>query len=439
MFGANGSICANLLIRFRCTKGIYMKHETTVRIIKELMSQLDENRNIDAGVQYRLPTSDYVCRDLASREWNAFFREHPQVIGLSGDLPESGSFFTMDDFGVPVLATRSKDGRFRAFLNACRHRGARVSQEPKGKAARFTCPFHSWTYANDGKLLAVPDADHFGPLHKDCMGLIELPSAEVAGLLFVHPQPSGTLDIEALLGPELLDELEGWNFADYVRVADIDIEMKLNWKLANDTFGETYHFAKLHKNTLGNVFYGNNLALDEFGRNHRFVTASKLIDRLRDLPEEQWTITPATFVLYYLFPNIQAVCIATGMNMARIYPDPDNPGRSITRVSGYFTPEAMTAYEVEKATDPDSKNLMKPEEIYNIPSNTKVIRTPAVSVEAFSSTVSAEDYIMGEHQQISAASGLLEYSTFGRNEAALHHFHSSYREALGRSPLEKIN
>jgi phenylpropionate dioxygenase-like ring-hydroxylating dioxygenase large terminal subunit len=416
-----------------------VKHETTVRIIKELMSQLDENRNVDAGVQYRLPTSDYVCRDLAGREWNAFFREHPQIIGLSGDLPERGSFFTIDDFGVPVLATRSKDGQFRTFVNACRHRGARVAQESKGKAARFTCPFHSWTYANDGELLAVPDADHFGPLDKACMGLIELPAAEVAGFLFVHPQPGGTLDIEGLLGPELLEELQGWNFSEYIRVADIDIDMKLNWKLANDTFGETYHFAKLHKNTLGQIFYGNNLSLDEFGRNHRFVTANKLIDVLRDLPEEEWKIMPATFVLYYLFPNIQAVCNFAGMNMARIYPDPDNPGRSITRVIGYFTPEAMAAYEAEKVDNPDSNNFGKPEEIYNIPNDTKKIRTPEMTVEAFSSTVSAEDYVMGEHQQISAASGLLEYSIFGRNEAALHHFHSSYHEALERPPLEIVN
>lgn len=415
-----------------------MKHEATVRIIKELMSQLDENRNIDAGVQYRLPTSDYVCPDLAGREWKAFFREHPQLIGLSGDLPDAGSFFTIDDFGVPVLATRSKDGQFRAFLNACRHRGARVAQEPKGKAARFTCPFHSWTYANDGRLLAVPDADHFGPVDKDCMGLIELPAAEVAGLLFVHPQPNGKLDIEALLGPELLEELEGWNFSEYLRVANLDIEMKLNWKLANDTFGETYHFAKLHKNTLGHVFYGNNLALEEFGRNHRFVTASKMIDGLRNLPEEEWTITPATFVLYYLFPNIQAVCVSTGMNMARIYPDPDNPGRSITRVAGYFNPKAMAIYEKEKSFNPDSANLLTSEEFYSRTSDTSLVRTPETTVEAFSSTVSAEDYVMGEHQQIAAASGLLEYSTFGRNEAALHHFHSSYREALGRSPLEKV-
>lgn len=416
-----------------------MKHDTTVRIIKELMSQLDENRNVDAGDQYRLPTSDYVCPDLAAREWQSFFREHPQVIGLSGDLPEKGSFFTTDDFGLPVLATRSKDGRFRAFLNACRHRGARVAQQPKGKAARFTCPFHSWTFANDGRLLAVPDEDHFGAVDKACMGLVELPCAEVAGILFVHPQPGASLNIETLLGPALLEELEGWGFENYIHVADLDIDKKLNWKLANDTFGETYHFPKLHKNTLSHVFYGNNLAYEEFGRNHRFVTASKAIDLLRDLPEEEWTITPATFVLYYLFPNVQAICVTQGMNMARIYPDPVNPARSITRVTGYFKPEAMAAYEAEVASNPNSKNLLKAEEFYQKAADATVIRTPESSVEAFSSTVSAEDYVMGEHQQFAASSGLLEYSTFGRNEAPLHHFHSNYREALGRAPLERIS
>ncbi|MFN2100539.1 aromatic ring-hydroxylating oxygenase subunit alpha [Altererythrobacter sp. MF3-039] len=415
-----------------------MKHSKQVEILKELMSQLDENRNVDAGAQYRLPTSDYICPDLAQREWNAFFREHPQIIGLSGDLPENSSFFTIDDFGAPVLATRGKDGVFRAFLNACRHRGARVAQEPKGKAARFTCPFHSWTFANDGKLLAIPEQDHFGPVDKSCMGLVELPAAEVAGMLFVHPQPAATLDVEALLGEELLEELEGWGFKDYIHVADLDIDKKLNWKLANDTFGETYHFPKLHKNTLGHVFYGNNLAYEEFGRHHRFVTASKLIDALRGLPEDQWTITPATFVLYYLFPNIQAVCVSTGMNMARIYPDPNNPGRSLTRVAGYFSPQALAIYEEQVANGGSEGKLLKIEEFYARAAEPDIIRTPETAVEAFSSTVSAEDYVMGEHQQFAASSGQLEYSLFGRNEAPLHHFHSNYRDALGRPPLEKI-
>ncbi len=416
-----------------------MKHETQVAIIKELMRQLDENRNVDAGAQFRLPTSDYVCSELAAREWQTFFREHPQFVGLSGDLPEEGSFFTTEDFGTPVLATRAKDGQFRAFVNACRHRGAKVAQETKGKSARFTCPFHSWTYASSGELLAVPDQDHFGPIDKPCMGLIELPAQEIAGMLFVHPQPGAGLNVASLLGDELLSEMAGWNYGELTPVADLDIDMKLNWKLANDTFGETYHFPKLHKDTLGQLYHGNNLSFEEFGRHHRFVTANRRIDDLRDLPEDQWSITQVAFVLYYLFPNIQLVTTSTGANIVRIYPDPDNPSRSITRVTGYFSPHALEQYETEKAKASGSDKLVEAEDLYARGYDQGIVRAPATTVEAFSSTVSAEDYVMGEQQQRAAASGLLEYSIFGRNEAPLHHFHTSYREALGRLALEKLN
>ncbi len=114
-----------------------MKREVELSILDELLRQLDAKRNVDAGVMYRNPTSVYTCADVARREREVFFRDHPQLIALSGSLPEPGSFLTVDDFGVPVLATRDADGRFRAFVNACRHRGARVA-EGHGERQAFT-------------------------------------------------------------------------------------------------------------------------------------------------------------------------------------------------------------------------------------------------------------------------------------------------------------
>ena len=105
---------------------------------------------------------------------------------------------------------------------------------------------------------------------------------------------------------------------------------------------------------------------------------------------------------------------------------------------GYFSPKALERYEQEKAKASGSDELVQSEDLYAKANDPNVVRTPASTVEAFASTVSAEDYVMGEHQQRAAASGLLEHSIFGRNEAPLHHFHTSYREALGRPPLEKI-
>ena len=131
-----------------------MKTEEQTRVIELLMQRLDDGVNVDAGGLRKNPTEVYRCPELAAREWETFFRDYPQVIGMSADLPEPGTFVTLADFGVPVLATRDASGAFRAFVNVCRHRGAMLEGEAKGRRSRFACPFHAWTYSNEGELVA---------------------------------------------------------------------------------------------------------------------------------------------------------------------------------------------------------------------------------------------------------------------------------------------
>lgn len=412
-----------------------MKHELQVNILKELMRQLDEGKNVDAGILYRNPTSAYVCPDIAKKEWDAFFQNHPQLIGLTGDLPKPGSYFTVDDFGTPVLATRDQDGTFHAFLNACRHRGARIA-EGRGDAKRFSCPFHAWTYSSKGDLAAIPQEDHFGKIDKSCYGLIALPAIERDGLLWIHPQPNGVLDLDSQLGP-LADELASGHYGDLVYQGETVIDMKLNWKLANDTFGETYHFQKLHRNTLGQIFYGDNLAYEPIGNNHRFVFASKGIDFLRGTPEEDWKLTGAANLLYFLFPNIQFNVGNNSLAMIKIYPHPTDPGRSVTRVSHYFTQEAIDI-AANQTVEPGIKKVTA-DNVYDGKIEEKAVLSLDAIAEVFNSTIEQEDYVMGEHQQKAAANGLLDHVIFGRNEPALHHYHNTYRKMLDMPPLERID
>lgn len=409
-----------------------MEHALQVGILKELMQQLDEGKNIDAGVQYRMPTTAYVCSEIAAQERESFFRNHPQLIGLSGDLSQPGSYLTLDDFGIPILATRDKSGAFHAFLNACRHRSVKVASEERGTKSVFMCPFHNWSYANTGDLLNIPDEDDFGVIDKSCHGLIELPAIERDGLLWVHPKVDGQLNIDELLGTELTAELASYGISNQTFVGEKTIKMNLNWKFANDTFGETYHFGKLHKNSLGRLYYGNNLHLKEFGRHHRFVTASRGIDALREKPESEWEISQGTFVLYHLFPNIQFLVDEHTATLIRIYPDESNPGRSITRISFYYTPEAIEAVEAEQSSGTEI------DDVYDFDGREGIIGGIEASLEVFYSTVEREDYVMGEMQQRAAETGMLKEIYFGRNEPALHHFHRSYREALGQQPLEPV-
>ncbi|MCZ6463410.1 MAG: aromatic ring-hydroxylating dioxygenase subunit alpha [Proteobacteria bacterium] len=387
-----------------------MRHTEQVRLLKILMDHLDKGTNVDAGGIRRNPTEVYTCPELASREWETFFKGYPQVIGMSADLPVPGSFLTVSDFGIPVLAVRDDEGTFRAFLNVCRHRGTVVETEPRGERRKFSCPFHAWTYSNRGELVAVPKEDHFGKIDRSCHGLVPLPAEERYGFLWVHPDPDGAIDPDALLGG-LAPEFETWNWGRLTYSGGDQYDMRLNWKLAMDTFGETYHFPVLHRNTLANFFYGNVQCYDIFGRNHRMILCLRDIDLLRNRPESEWHITAGSFPVYYLFPNIQVNVGESGVTLVRAYPAPGDPGRSISEISFYFDPDIL-AGSPQRAAE---------------------------RFQQFGNIIRDEDYAVAASAQRGAESGLLKYATFGRNEPALHHYHNTYRAALGMEPLPLID
>ncbi len=386
-----------------------MERKEQIRLLKEIMRRLDEGTNVDAGGIRRNPTWVYTCPDLAKKEWETFYRDYPQVIGLSGDLPEKGTFITSSDFGTPVLATRDEKGRFRAFVNVCRHRGVLLESDARGKRSRFTCPFHAWTYSIRGDLVSVPKEDHFGKIDKTCHGLIPLPAVERYGFLWVHPKPDGEIDVDHLLGG-LAPEFAAWHWEGVQSLGSETYAVRLNWKLANDTFGETYHFNTLHRNTLNLNFYGNVQAYDTYGRNHRMTLVTRSIDELREQPEDSWHICKGTFPVYYLFPNVQVNVTPFGIVLVRTYPDPEDPARCLSRIGFYARPEALTEHG-------------------------DLVRNIG---QGFAEIIRDEDYWVAARSQLGAEAGVPEYVVFGRNEPALHHYHNTYREALGMEPLELV-
>ncbi len=386
-----------------------MERKEQIRVLKEIIHRLDEGTNVDAGGIRHNPTWVYTCPDLAEKEWQTFYRDHPQVIGASSDLPGPGTFMTTHDFGTPVLATRNAKGAFHAFVNVCRHRGVMLEAETSGKRSRFSCPFHGWTYTNEGQLAGIPKPDHFGKIDRDCHGLIPLPAIERFGLLWVHPRPEGSIDLDSLLGG-LVPEFEAWRWEDLVNLGYDTYEMRLNWKLAIDTFGETYHFTTLHRDSLSLDFHGNVQAYDTFGRNHRMTLVRREIDEMRKRPEETWEISQGTFPVYYLFPNIQVNVAPFGFILVRTYPKPGDPAHSISRIGFYSRPDPLEKFG---------------EQIRGI-------------AQTFANIIRDEDYAVAARSQIGAEAGVPEYNVLGRNEPALHHYHNTYREALGMEPLELL-
>ena len=151
-------------------------------------------------------------------EQQVLFRESPVIVGLSGDLPNPNDYRRFEVAGKSMLLTRDSTGKFRAFENACRHRGMELvsSEAPSGNKRLHVCPYHAWSYGSDGSLMSIPFEEGFtdeaGAHASERGGLVALPAAERAGLLWVMATKVDDATFEQLLGevlpPELESELE---------------------------------------------------------------------------------------------------------------------------------------------------------------------------------------------------------------------------------------
>ena len=114
------------------------------------------------------------------------FRQRPLLMGFASEWAKPGAFSTDDYAGVPILVARAPDGKLRAFLNVCRHRGAKVAQGC-GKARVFSCPYHAWTYDLAGRVMGIPDERCFPGVRAERSSLTPLPLCEKHGLVWVIP------------------------------------------------------------------------------------------------------------------------------------------------------------------------------------------------------------------------------------------------------------
>lgn len=410
-----------------------MKQEQHVELINRMLGLLDAEDTDCNDVMLKTPASAFTCKDLAEQEWGTFFQGHPQIIGLSADLPKPGSFITTNDLGVPILATRDKTGKFRAFVNSCRHRGATIVREERGEGSRFSCIFHGWTYGNDGSLVGVKRPDIFGTPDKSCLGLVELPSAEKYGMLVVRAIGDEAIDVDALLGAELADELGAWNFGASTFLSMQRIDKPLNWKLANDTYGETYHFENLHAETVNKIFIGNSQTFDAFGQNHRLTVPNRYLPQLRERPQTQWNVSDASAVAYFVFPNAHFVLFNRVVSLFLIYPVPGDPGSSFTRAYHY-----QAQHIGAEVADKPAAEITRGDALYNADSSTRVEFNQDAAEELADSTIADEDYWAGTMTQTSANSGKIDHFILGRNEPGVQHMHQAYRVGLGLPPLEEF-
>ncbi|MCA8894024.1 MAG: Rieske (2Fe-2S) protein, partial [Amphiplicatus sp.] len=182
-----------------------------------------------------LPGWTYHSKEFLKLETREVFRTHWQIACHVSDIPENGSFITLDICGERALVIRGNDGEVRAFHNTCRHRGARVAAEERGRCkGALVCPFHGWVYNLDGTLRGAARPNSFPELDKNEFGLPPIDSEIWNGFVFIRfcagPQPS----VAELMAP-FAEEMAHYRMADMVATSGFWTQTSaVNWKSVRD-------------------------------------------------------------------------------------------------------------------------------------------------------------------------------------------------------------
>lgn len=195
-----------------------------------------------------IPAGRYTDPRFFELEQEHIWRKSWLFAAHSDELPEPGSFLLWDNAGQPVLLAHSSDGTINAFYNTCRHRGAPVVTERSGRKKRFTCPYHGWSYSDQGELMAVRDAEDFTDLDLSTRGLISIRCERFGNLVFVNFDPDAPTLLE-WLGP-IAAEWEEFQFENCRLAARHIFDLDCNWKIAMEANTEVYHVKSVHARTL---------------------------------------------------------------------------------------------------------------------------------------------------------------------------------------------
>jgi len=218
-----------------------------------------------------IPVDRYISREfhelekerMWSRVWQFACRE--EVLAEVGDT----EVYDICDTSILIVRTASGPDGLKAYINACLHRG-RALRDGRGRVTEFECSFHGFCWSLQGKLKRVPSAWDFPQVQP---GNFELPEVRVGvwgGFVFVNPDPECE-PLADFLG-ELPSFFERWPLEDRYTRVHISKILRVNWKVAQEAFMESFHVITTHPQLLAG-FGDANSQYDVFGNVSRAISA----------------------------------------------------------------------------------------------------------------------------------------------------------------------
>ncbi len=192
----------------------------------------------------------FVNDEIYGEELDRVFTRAWLFVGHESQIPKPGDFFVSGMGEESVILCRDREDRVHVFLNSCRHRGMKVCRYDEGNTPVFTCPYHGWSYATDGKLAGVPffrEAYH-GKLDRSLLGLVEVAQlCRYKGTVWATWDPEAPPFLEYLgeFKPYLDLGLDAWDGREGGTEVLGGVQkwiIPCNWKFPAENFsGDSYH------------------------------------------------------------------------------------------------------------------------------------------------------------------------------------------------------
>ena len=203
-----------------------------------------------------LPNECYTSQEYTKIERKKLFEDKWIVVGVASSVPNKGDAKPFNLLDLPIIILRDKKNKIRVFHNVCSHRGYKILQKPCNIKNTLRCPYHSWAYNTDGKLVATP---HIGGMNKHTAknfnksdsGLKEIRSAVWLDLIMINLS-NNEIPFEKYIKPLSDRWLKFWPEKDRKLISHsndfgyFQLRANCNWKFAIENYCESYHLPWVH-------------------------------------------------------------------------------------------------------------------------------------------------------------------------------------------------
>ncbi|SCW72236.1 Phenylpropionate dioxygenase, large terminal subunit [Sphingobium faniae] len=289
-------------------------------------TQSDQMRSgVDIPPLPEIAGGRYTSETMQALEDAWLWRRTWLCAGRESMIPKGGDYFVFRKAGASILVVRGKDGKIRAFHNACRHRGASVVREDCGHAGLLRCQFHSWAYNLEGHLVGVPEENGFPGLDRSERGLLPVRCETFEGWIFLNQNPEAE-PLEDFLG-EAGRQLTHAAMGDLRVVERRSYRAEANWKVTLDAFLESYHLNTIHPQTAAIMNDAQNSAIHLFERGHAWLASLRRQYLSQDMGEAGQPDISAMHesfrkyaITYNLYPNLVSPIDPVGFPILLMWP-----------------------------------------------------------------------------------------------------------------------